>query len=61
MEIITAIRYFKNNGEFVVTTRNDNTGKTSKTHSNNLTENERNFANNSKHFFEDEICACWIN
>lgn len=59
--MITAIRYFKNNGEFVITTRNAITGKTSKTYANNLTDKEKNWAKISKHCFETEKCVCWVN
>ena len=61
MENITAIRYYKNNGEFVITTRNSITGDTTKTYANHLKENEQAWAKNSKHFFESESCACWMN
>ena len=59
--MITAIRYFKKSGEFVVTERNANTGKTSKIHTNTLSENEKSWAKDSKYFFEDETCVCWMN
>ena len=59
--MVTAIRYFKSSGEYIVTERNTITGKTSKTYSNTLTKNERIFVENSRFFFEDESCACWMN
>jgi hypothetical protein len=58
---ITSIRYSKKSGEFIVTKRNAYTGKTLKAYTNTLTENEKFWAKNSKHFFEDETCACWSN
>jgi hypothetical protein len=61
MEIITAIRYLKKHGEYVITKRIANTGKTIKTYANSLTDNERLFVESSKHYFEDENCACWTN
>ena len=61
MTTITAIRYFKETGEFVVTERDNVTGKTSKTFSNHLTAKEREWAKLSKNFFETEICVCWMN
>jgi hypothetical protein len=60
MEKITAIRYYKNPGEFVVTTK-DPAGKTSKTHANHLTDDEKAWAKNSRYFFDSDACACWIN
>lgn len=57
---ITAIRYFKKSDEFVITTRNDNTGRISKTHSNHLTNDEKTWARASKYYFEDETCVCWM-
>lgn len=59
--IITSVRYFKKSGEYVVTTMSSITGKRSKTYANSLTDNERAFAKSSKHYFEDETCACWVN
>lgn len=59
--MIISIRYFKTSGEFVITERNADTGKTSKTYSNALSENEINWAKSSKHFFEDETYALWSN
>ena len=61
IEIITAVRYMKKRGEYVITTRNANTGKTFKTYANSLTENERFFAKSSKYCFEDDICVAWVN
>lgn len=61
MTTITAIRYFKKNGEFVITERNTITGKTSKTYATNLTDNERKWAKSSKDCFETETCVCWMN
>ena len=61
IEIITAVRYMKKQGEYVITTRNASTGKTSKTYSNSLNENERVFAKSSKYCFEDDICVAWVN
>lgn len=61
MTSITAIRYFKKAGEFVITERDTVTGKTTKTYSNNLTKNEREWAKSSKDCFETEICICWMN
>lgn len=61
IEIITAVRYMKKQGEYVITTRNANTGKASKTYSNSLNENERVFAKSSKYCFEDDICVAWVN
>lgn len=61
IEIITAVRYMKKQGEYVITKRNASTGKTSKTYANSLTENERIFAKSSKYCFEDEICVAWVN
>lgn len=58
---IVAIRYFKESGEFIVTERNADTGKTLKTYSNTLNKNEKNWAKNSKRFFEDKTYACWMN
>lgn len=60
MGTITSIRYLKNNGEFVITTRTV-TGKTTKTYANSLSDNEKLWAKSSKYFFEDEYCACWVN
>ena len=60
-EKIVAIRYLKQSGEFVVTTRNDVTWKIRKTYANNLTDEERAWAKESKHHFEDVMSACWIN
>ena len=51
----------KKQGEYVITTRNANTGKTSKAYANSLTENERVFAKSSKYCFEDDICVAWVN
>ena len=61
MTTITAIRYFKKTGEFVVTERNSVTAKTSKTYSNNLTDKEREWAKSCKDCFETENCVCWMN
>ena len=61
MTTITAIRYFKKTGEFVVTEKDAVTGKTYKTYSNNLTDRERNWAQSSKDCFETETCVCWMN
>ena len=61
IEIITAVRYMKKHGEYVITARNANTGKTSKTYANSLTENEIVFAKSSKYCFEDDICVAWVN
>lgn len=58
---IAAIRYLKKSGEFIITERNADTGKTFKTYTNTLSEKEIFWAKNSKHFFEDETCACWMN
>jgi hypothetical protein len=58
---ITAIRYLKESGEFIVAERNADTGKTFKTYSNTLNEDEKFWAKNSKRFFEDKTCACWMN
>lgn len=58
---ITAIRYFKESGEFVVTERIADTGKTIKTYCNTLSEKEMFWAKNSNRFFEDKTCACWMN
>lgn len=58
---IAAIRYLKKSGEFVITERNADTGKTFKVYSNTLNETEKSWARNSKWFFEDETCACWVN
>ena len=60
-ENIVAIRYLKETGEFVVTTRNDTSGKTYKTYANNLTNNEITWAKESKHCFEDAMSICWTN
>ena len=61
IEIITAVRYMKKQGEYVITTRNANTGKTKKEKANTLTENERELAKSSKYCFEDDICVAWVN
>lgn len=61
MEKITAIRLFKNEGEYVVTRRDANTGKTFKTYANRLNDREKAWAKSSKYFFEDATCACWMN
>ena len=61
IENITAVRYMKKHGEYVITTRNAITGKSSKTYANSLTENERVFAKYSKYCFEDDICVAWVN
>lgn len=58
---IAAIRHLKKSGEFVVTERNADTGKTFKTYCNTLNESENIWAKNSKRFFEDETFACWMN
>jgi hypothetical protein len=60
-ENIVAIRYLKETGEFVITTRNETTGKQSKTYTNNLTNTERTWAKESKHCFEDPMSICWTN
>ena len=61
VEYIVAIRYLKQPGEFVVTTRNRTTGKQSNTYANNLTENERTWAKESNRCFEDAMSICWVN
>ena len=42
-DIITAVRYMKKKGKYVIFTRSESTGKTSQTYANSLTENERVF------------------
>ena len=61
IEIITAVRYMKNQGEYVITKRIADTGKTIKTYANNLTDNERIFAKSCKYCFEDDVCVAWVN
>lgn len=58
---IVSIRWLKKSGEFVVTERNADTGKTFKTYSNTLNGYEKSWAKSSKRFFEDKACACWMN
>lgn len=61
VEYVVAIRYLKKTGEFVITMRNNTTGKQSKTYANRLTQNERMWAKESKHCFEDAMSICWTN
>lgn len=61
IETITAVRYMKKQGEYIITTQNANTGETSKTHANSLTDNEIIFAKASKYCFEDDVCVVWVN
>lgn len=60
-DIITAVRYMKKKGKYVIFTRSESTGKTSQTYANSLTENERVFVKSSKYCFEDDICVDWVN
>ena len=61
MKIITCIRCFKKSGEFVITEKDPVTGRYSKTHTNHLTAREIEWANSTKHRFQDDICVCWTN
>lgn len=61
MDIITAVRYYKKEGEYIITYRNTNTGKSSKLHANHLNDQEKIFAKSSKYFFDDEKLVCWTN
>lgn len=58
---IIAIRYLKQAGEYVITTKDEATGKTSKTYANNLTSDEKAWVEASEHSFEDSMSVCWVN
>ena len=58
---IVAIRYLKQAGEYVITTKDEAASKTSKTYANNLTSDEKAFAEASQHRFEDSMSVCWAN
>lgn len=60
-ENIVGVRYLKQSGEFVITTRNCTTGKTSTTYANTLTDVERDWVKNSKQCFDDAMSFCWTN
>lgn len=59
MERIIAIRYFKAEGEFVVTMRDSVTGRTRKTFANHLRGSEVEWLKGSKYRFEGATCICW--
>ena len=58
---IIAIHYLKQIGEFIIIERNSITGKTSKTHANNLNSKEKAFTQKAKRKFEDSLSIYWIN
>lgn len=59
VEKIIAIHYLKQDGEYIVTTRNECTGKRSKNFANRLTAKEKEFTQQAKHKFEDSISKYW--
>jgi hypothetical protein len=58
-EKIICIHLVKQDGEYIVTTRNQITGKRSKTFTNHLTEKEKAFTQEAKHTFEDGLSVYW--
>lgn len=60
VEKIIAIHYLKQSDEFIITTRNEITGKRSKTFANHLTDKEKEFTQQAKHKFEDSMSIYWI-
>ena len=60
-DIITAVRYMKKKGKYVIFTRSESTGKTARTYANSLTENDRVIVRSSNDCFEDDICVDWVN
>lgn len=57
---IVCIHYLKQAGEYIVTTKDEVTGKTSKTYANNLTSDEKEWAEESRHRFEDSCSVYWV-
>lgn len=59
--IIVSVKLEKKSGEYFVKRRSAKTGKTIITSCNRLKEDEKEFANNCKHYYEDSTCVWWVN